>query len=389
MRYGNSRTCNFAILLVSLVLILFLISSLYKRSKERNPFRLNHLFERVCPETGPESAAPKNHVTLSAAIEKAVLRIRSRNDHAVIVSTTVNKEAAKENLLFFMESLLLLNPPMLFDTIIFCLDNWSCNKCAALHLDPQLCLYMDLGVSEESLAPLLGSKDFNARSYWRLTYGRVFATLRIHSQGVSVLPVDVDAVFLMNPFASTEEISEQPHSIAAVIDSKPFQLHTSDPSLLINGGFLYFPATNPKSAISTNNVLQKIWRQSCIASNEQLVTTEVLKELYNTTSPSDQSRPRILSHEKYLNFCSSPCGTSKFRDILSIEDLHALEKDMQNKTEFKLCEKENRRKWVFFHAACTKWPDGKSKNIAKSKGAVQKAVLQWVQESRVGTKGTT
>jgi hypothetical protein len=384
MKSSTIRACAyFAIIVFSLLLSCFVITPLYQRRKEKNPFRRNHVFERVCPETGSESAAPKNHAALSAAIATAVLRIQSRNKNSVIISSTVNKEAAKENMIHFMESLLLLTPPMLFNTIIFCLDKWSCHKCAALHLDPALCLYMDLGVSEESLAPLLGSKEFSNRSYWRLTYGRVFTTLRIHSQGVSVLPVDVDAVFLNNPFAATEEISERPDSIAAVIDSIPFELSTGDTSLLINGGFLYFPATTPKASITTNNVLQKIWSQSCMAENEQVVTTHVLKELYNTTSASDPTRPRILNHEKYLNFCNLPCGSNefKFNEILSLDDLHTFEKNMHNRTEFKLCAKENRKKWVFFHAACIKWHDGHGRNLAKHKGKVQQAILQWVRES--------
>lgn len=336
-------------------------------------------FKMVCPETGRSSAAPNNHIALSAAIEKAVYRIRSRNSNAVVVCTTVNKKAAEENLPYFLESLLLVKPPLSNDTIVFCLDGGACSKCAGLHVDPELCLYMNLGVSEESLAP---SPDYIGASYWKLTYGRVFATLRIHNEGVSVLPVDVDAVFLINPFSVSEEISEKPDSIAGVIDSRPFQLSTDDKRSLVNGGFLYFPATNPQSAIATNKVLQNIWKKSCHGGNEQFVTTQVLKEVYNFTSTSDSRRPRILSEEKYLSFCSHPCGWDGFSDITSIEDLHSLEKKMLNKPEFKLCSKEYRKKWVYFHAACTTWPEGQSKNLSRAKGNVQKAILQWVQESR-------
>lgn len=339
----------------------------------------NHSLKTVCPETGINSAAPTNHLALSAAIEKAVHRIRSRNSDAVIVSTTVNKKAAEENLPHFLESLFLVEPPLSNDTIVFCLDEWACNKCSELHVDPELCLYMNLEVSQESLAP---GSDFIGSSYWKLTYGRVFTTLRIHNEGVSVLPVDVDGVFLINPFSLSEEISEKPDSIAGVIDSRPFQLSTGDKSALVNGGFLYFPATNPRSAIATSKVLQDIWKKSCLGGNEQEVTSQVLKELYNSTSSSDPRRPRILSHEKYLSFCSIPCGWDGFSEIASIEDLHSLEIKMLDKKEFKLCLKEYRRKWVYFHAACATWPDGQSKNLSKAKGYVQKAILKWVQESR-------
>ena len=351
------------------------------KSHPPNPFRRRAFFERVCPESGPDSAAPLNHASLSTEISKAVARIIKRDRNAVVVSTTVNKKAAKENLPHFLQSLTLVTPPMIQNTIVFCLDKWSCDKCAILHTDPNLCLFMNLGVSEGSLAPELGSKDFKARSYWRLTYGRVFATLKIHSEGVSVLPLDADAVLLLNPFASSEEISEKPDSIAAVIDSVPFEFSSPNAGLLLNGGFLYFPATNPRSAILTNAVIRDIWKQSCTAQDEQRVTTAVLKELYNrTVGTVDQ--PRILDSKKYKSFCSSKCGTSKFRQITSIGDLHNLEKEMEGVSDFKECTKEYRKKWVFFHAACTAWPDMKSVDLAKAKGAVQVAIMEWVREAR-------
>jgi Nucleotide-diphospho-sugar transferase len=369
------RGVYFAVPIFTVVILLshyFGVQNFFS-SQEYNPLEI------VCPETGKRSAAPNNHIALSAAIEEAVHRIRSRNSNAVIVSTTVNKKAAEENLPHFLESLTLVKPPLSNDTIIFCLDEWACSKCSELHVDPELCLFMNLEVSEESLAP---SSDLIGASYWKLTYGRVFATLRIHSEGVSVLPVDVDAVFLINPFSLSEEISEKPDSIAGVIDTRPFELSIDDKSALLNGGFLYFPSTNTRSAIATSKVLQNIWKKSCHGGNEQFVTSQVLKELYNSTTSSDPRRPRILSHEKYLSFCSKPCGWEGFSEITSIEDLHSLEKKMLNKPEFKLCSKENRKKWVYFHAACTTWPQGQSMNLSRAKGHVQKAILQWVQESR-------
>jgi hypothetical protein len=38
---------------------------------------------------------------------------------------------------------------------------------------------------------------------------------------------------------------------------------------------------------------------------------------------------------------------------------------------------------VYFHAACTKWPDGKSIDLSKAKGNVQRAIIAWVKESKV------
>lgn len=371
-----------AIFFGSFISIYLFFSPLLSISHQPNPFRHRPFYERVCPESGPDSAAPLNQASLSMEISKAVARITERDRNAVVVSTAINKEAAKENLPHFLRSLTLVTPPMIQNAIVFCLDKWSCDKCAILHTDPSLCLFMNLGVSEGSLAPQLGSRDFKARSYWRLTYGRVFATLKIHSEGVSVLPVDVDAVMLLNPFASSEEIPEKPDSIAALIDTVPFEFSSPNTGLLLNGGFLYFPATNPRSAILTNEVIRDIWKESCTAQNEQLVTTTVLKELYNKTIGTTMDQPRILDYMKYKSFCSTKCGTSKFRRITSIEDLHNLEKEMEGAPDFKECTKEHRKKWVFFHAACTAWPDMKSDDLAKAKGAVQVAIMEWVKEAR-------
>ena len=356
------------------------------------PFRRNELFRRYCPETGPDSAAPSNDIDVSAAIVKAVQHIRSRNSNAVIVCTTVNGEAAIQNLPSFLLSLAEIKPPLSLDTIVFCLDEVSLTQCSKLHADPTLCLFMDMGVSGGDLIPHLMVKeandyvqasDFRTRSYWRLTYGRVFATIAIHNEGVSVLPVDVDAVFLTNPFVDSEEISRHPDSVAGVVDSRYFNLNTTDEGLLINGGFLYFPSTTAKSALISNKVLQNIWKQNCIAKNEQLVTSAVIKELSRSLPSGDHYAPQLLSGEKYLNFCHFKCGTGdEFRRIKSLDDLHKLEEKFQNNPDFKYCTKPYRKQWVFFHAACAAWPNHKGLGMAKAKGDVQKAIVEWVKESR-------
>ena len=356
------------------------------------PFRRNELFRRYCPETGPDSAAPSNDVDVSAAIVKAVQHIRSRNSNAIIVCTTVNQEAAIQNLPSFLLSLAEIKPPLSLDTIVFCLDEVSISQCSKLHADPTLCLSMDMGVSGADLIPhllvkgtnnLVQASDFRTRSYWRLTYGRVFATLAIHNEGISVLPVDADAVFLTNPFVDSEEISRHPDSVAGVVDSRYFNLNTTDEGLLINGGFLYFPSTTAKSALISNKVLQNIWKQNCIAKNEQLVTSSVIKDLYKSLPPGDHYAPQLLSGEKYLNFCHFKCGTGdEFSHIKSLDDLHKLEEKFQNNPDFKYCTKPYRKQWVYFHAACTAWPNLKGLGMAKAKGDVQKAIMEWVKESR-------
>jgi Nucleotide-diphospho-sugar transferase len=347
------------------------------------PFQMKDIYEKQCPGTGPNSTAPSNDVDISAAIAKAVKHIRKRNSNAIIVSTTVNQEAAIQNLPSFLLSLAQIEPPLSLDTIVFCLDEASLTKCRNHHADPTLCIFMDMGISEGDLVPhLTTGKDFRVKSYWRLTYGRVFATLAIHNEGVSVLPVDVDAVFLKNPFITTEDISRHPDSIAGVVDSRSFDLNTTDENLLMNGGFLFFPSTNVKSTQISHKVLQTIWSQNCLKTNEQIVTSNVIKSLYGSLPSGDPYAPQLLSPEKYLNFCHARCGTDEFAKIKSLEDLHILEKELENNPEFRVCTKAYRKNWVFFHAACTTWPNDKGLGMAKAKGDVQRAILEWVKESR-------
>ena len=392
-RKGSGRYLSSAAFLASVGVVFFVMWGLYgwlgfsTYTSTSNPFKRKRVYERVCPETGEGSAAPLNHRALQDAVPKAValitgkLRSRMQDEVIVVLSTTVNREAALHNLPPFLESLQTVVPPLIEQTIVFCLDEASCTQCAALHREPRLCLRMDLGVSSDSLAPVPLGKDFNTRSYWRLTYGRVYATLLIHNEGVNVLSVDVDAVFLKNPFARGEEIPREPHRIAGVVDSKPFDLATTDKNLMLNGGFLYFPATSPKVAIATNKAIQDIWRQSCTQTNEQLVTSEVIKALYRSKDKGDPLQPRILSPEQYRNFCNTKCGGEMaLAEVRSVDDLRALEERAKDDPSFKPCVRERRRGWVFFHAACTAWPGGQSTDLAKAKGDVQRAMLMWVKD---------
>jgi hypothetical protein len=382
IRKSTHRGAIWLILWILSLVFFFVFGPFIFSKGKSNPFRRRHIYERVCPETGKNSAAPLNFQDLSISIPRAVNKIQLHRKNAVIISTTANKEAANYNLPYLFESLASLKPPLINSTIVFCLDKWSCEKCKSLHVDSELCIYMDLGISSESLAPVSGGKDFKARSYWRLTYGRVYATLKIHNEGVSVLPIDADALFFKNPFTS-EEVLQFPDKIAGVIDDQPVDLSNNTQSTFLNGGLLYFPATTTKSAILTNNVLKDIWKQSCIEQNEQLVTTGVIRNLSRSLPLDDPYMPRILNVDKYLNFCSNPCGSLDFREITSLNHLHLLEGKMKGKPEFKLCTKAYRKDWVYFHAACTKWPDGKSIDLSKAKGDVQRAIIAWVKESKL------
>lgn len=396
IRWTLRTRCFGAVILLSSVSIIIFFQA-FTSNGESNPFKRKRVYERICPETGEGSAAPLNFAALDDEIRNAVglingkIRSRMNGDEVLaIISTTVNKEAARHNLPPFLESLKTIEPPLIDQTIVFCLDAWAREQCETLHVDPKLCLYMNLGVSEESLAPVVvgldgkpiaSGKDFNTRSYWRLTYGRVYTTLRIHDEGVNVLPVDADSVFLKNPLSLGEEIPSEPQRIAGVIDTKPFDLSTTDGQSMLNGGFLYFPATTPKVAIATNKVIRDIWKQSCVQQNEQLVTSNVIKEYYSNKAKGDPLRPRILSIEKYRNFCNTNCGTGqKFESVQSLSDLVALEKEFKENVDFKPCSEERRRGWVYFHAACTFRPEGGSVGLVETKGKIQQAMLLWARQ---------
>ena len=211
----NVRQMIYGLMGFCVCLVVFIVYHLSRSADNPNPFKRKRVYERVCPQDGEGSAAPLNYAILLDNISEAVssinrkLRSRLKTDETIaILSTAVNEEAAKHNLPIFLESLKFVEPSLIDQTIIFCLDDPACKQCQRLHNDPTLCLYMNLGVSGESLAPVPHGKDFNSRSYWRLTYGRVYTTLMIHNEGVNVLPVDVDSVFLRNPFSLGEEITQ-------------------------------------------------------------------------------------------------------------------------------------------------------------------------------------
>jgi len=352
---------------------------------------------RLRCEPGSE-ASPLNRFELDEALSD---RVANHVDgSAVVLYTSVNAEAALHNLPPFLESLAKVEPPLINSTIVLCLDVVACSRCALLHHRPSLCVRMDLGISDGSLAP--GGNDAIDRDYWRLTFGRVYATLKIHALGKSVLPLDVDSVMLKNPFTSDNALGKRPNDLAATLDVHPFSFQVNHKETMkrlngslamLNGGFLYFPATSPSIWKRTGEILKKIWSYSCKPkSNEQWITTKTLREVYEEERKNPNKKraaneaplfdPQILPKEQYPSFCNTNCGSTMFAATTSLAELEALEKLHTGKASFHTCEAKTRRNWVFFHAACITWPEDQKAQIAKAKGLVQRAILLWVAQSR-------
>ncbi len=187
-----------------------------------------------CPLSGIHSSAPRN-VDFDVKLAASLLSLK-KHGHQSFLCTTVNKEAAIHNMPPFIASISSISHTLLSTLIVFCLDEYACNMCIEVHSSDR-CIFMDLGTSTESLAP--GSNTALSDDYWRVTYGRVYATMSVHSHNVNVLAVDVDAVFLQDPFAPGNGIHERPNDIAVVSDTHPFTFSYNDKQG-INGGFIYF-----------------------------------------------------------------------------------------------------------------------------------------------------
>lgn len=170
----------------------------------------------------------------------------------------MNNVAAKNNLPIFLESCVRTSPPIA-NIVIFCLDIDACHQCAQLH-NAQHCIFMNLGISGNSLAP--GGTDLLDRDYWHLTFGRMYANMMLHRLGVNFIAVDVDSVFLQNPFTPGNGIAERPNDIAVVSDVKPFTFKFGDKAS-INGGFIYFPGENPEGAKYSTQLLEAVWKKNC------------------------------------------------------------------------------------------------------------------------------
>lgn len=364
---------------------------------------------KTCTTNGPGSLAPLNEKKFLKDLQTALRFIQSGSTEANqqfssnVVTSCINNEAAIHNFPLFIKSAASVKPNLTSSLIIFCLDSASCHICRKSLTVPQ-CVFMNLGVHTDSLVP--GGTDQSNRDYWRLTFGRVFASWSLLKLGINIIPVDVDAIFLQNPFILGNGIYERPNDIAVVSDIKPFTFKYGDKAP-INGGFLYFPGINKNALHYSRELLDRLWAKNCEPMrNEQLVTSSLLRWMtrkYSSSKGSSGFHPHMLSREKYLNFCSTDCGTGQeFKSIRSYDDLLRMEQRMNSShsqpgnnnhntnsssnnissnTNGEECSRLGRRKWVYFHAACLYMDDIDKSAVAKVKGDIQAAVYKWVMES--------
>lgn len=330
----------------------------------------------TCPVDGPNSSAPLNLVQFNSNVEEVVRYLTSQSI-STVVCTSINEEAAKYNFIPFLDSVSTVSPSLNNRLVIFCLDRSALELCHLKHNAKQ-CIFMDLGISGNSLAP--GGNDKSNNDYWRLTFGRVYATIALHKQNVNVLAVDVDAVFLQNPFNQGNGIYEAPNDVAVVSDIAPFTFKYGS-KVPINGGFLYFPGVDPVARKFSREILDKIWEKNCMPQkNEQLVTSSVLRFMSRKYAKNDRYNPHMLPASQYHNFCSTDCGTGlEFSSILSLQDLHSMDQKMSGNPKY-TCDATARNSWVYFHAACLNKEHQTKDNVARAKGMIQSAVYQWVKE---------
>ena len=342
----------------------------------------------ACPLSGPQSSAPLNEKEFLRHLDDGIDYLKEINQQhkrfdGNVISTCINEEAAIHNFPIFLDSLANVQPPLTQSLLVFCLDENACKICHDLGLNRLQCIFMDLGVAGNSLAP--GGSDKQNNDYWRLTYGRVYATVALIRPGINTIPVDVDAIFLQNPFIVGNGIHERPEDIAVVSDIAPFTFQYGDKTP-INGGFLYFPGFTKESYQYSYDIINRIWSKNCYPkSNEQLVTSSVLRYYTKKYLKNPNFNPHMLSVNKYLNFCSTNCGTNlEFSSINNINDLLLLDQKYLNLTTYNDCSKIQRKKWVYFHAACLNKDVLLNKNdIAKAKGNIQKAIYTWVKETTI------
>lgn len=335
-----------------------------------------------CATSGPKSSAPLNEKEFKVNLDIGLESLEAYHNNVGnfdgnIVSTCINEEAARYNFPAFLLSTQTTQPPFNASLIIFTLDQAAHAICQAAILNTS-CVFMDLGIAGNSLAP--GGADQQNNDYWKLTYGRVYATKALVRAGINAVPVDVDAVFLQNPFAPGNGIAERPNDVAVVSDIAPFTFSYADKTP-INGGFLYFPGILSSSHAHSKEIVTRIWSKNCHPkSNEQLVTSSVLRYM-RRKYPTDLTRQAyMLPATQYLNFCSTNCGTGDdFSSIRSVDDLRAMEKKHGKNGNFTICSTEGRQKWVYFHAACLNKNNITKSDVARVKGSMQMSVYKWIK----------
>lgn len=375
--------------LIILLLVLYIFNFAYTTTKFTTIYLRDRKLIGVqkCSREGRLSGAPINHIEFAMNLHKAIL-ILLNEGHQNIVYTTANAAAATYNLEPFLISLSSVLPPMNRFTVIMCLDNEACSRCRQIHI-PYLCVYMNLGVGKGSLAPKIklsnGSHVIDTNNYWRLTFGRYYAPVLIMERfQVSVTSVDIDSIFLKNPFASGQVLYRNPN-IAVAADSAPYHIDIND-NTIINGGFFYLPALNWRSWKLSNEVVSRVWSFNCKPRNISFVNDQdIISLVLRNTLKYEKSKQRQfqithLPMKLYRNYCNTDCGGKYFKYAYTLKDLMSLEK---NKSSFNSseCGLEERKNWVFFHTCCIPWPENDHKKLALAKGLAQRGLYEWLQQS--------
>jgi len=310
---------------------------------------------------------PTNAVEVCTRVTDFVSKMTGRQ----AMYTIVNAEAARFNLPHFLSSLTRLEQKLADAPLVICTDDVACTLCRA---SGDTCILARWNVSQASLAPVQGAIG---EDYWKVMYGRHFISNCFIAAGSSVLAVDVDSVFFQNPFFS----GIAPDRLAVVRDSQVCDFgHSAD--CIFNMGLMYVPRGPLGLAM-----MKELWRNVCAVppgtgfwlEGEQKFVSSVLREISRVENHS----PVVLP-DTYLNLCFLDCGfKNQFQRAQNIQDLLAIEEGGNNNPQnFSACTAASLRTWVFFHACCLAWPHGEASELARGKGASQRAFLHWIQLHR-------
>jgi hypothetical protein len=370
----------------------------------------SRLVGNICPDRGPGSSAPLDVVELAHKLPIVLKNMNTATEtiHArlatndlplsltssssrlqrfltltsqTVITTTVNSAATVHNLPRFLLTLQAVRPAVDHRLIVFCLDDEACDHCAAMLHNALRCVRTDFGVDSSSLAPKPEDPS-SSLQYFRVTFGRLYMTRLLAQLGVNVLPVDVDAVFLQNPFLPGNGLFEQPEDIAVVSDVKPFRIDVRD-KVPINGGFIFFPSSlKSRNRIFAKELLNSVWSRNCDpTSNEQLLLSSELRKMHRKYRGLKEFRPHMLSADKYLNLCSAQCGmATAMRNIKSLADMQSIAEQMRDNPQFQQCSHNGAKKWVYFHVACVNISAVAAKDVSLLKGNLQDVFSKWASE---------
>ena len=309
-----------------------------------------------------------------------------------MVYSMVNHDAARFNLPPFLASMRVMKPETPRpEVLVACLDSAACATCRKQNAS---CVFLDLGLKETQGIQRNRTDDAAIRGYWRVCNTRDFITRALLRMNISVLSVDVDAVFLANPLADLGTTPGVVRDIAPFAFGKsPFQAPNGDRLAFrfarwqINGGFAYYPASGGGLAI-----VDRLYRYLCtwprdaqgdLREGIQAVMTRVFLEHYTAASVSGLPLPKVLPDDRYLNLCHLDCGSHaanrRARMALMVAELNALDADYSGTPGYEGCEPFARSRWIFMHTTC----QHRVQNGTKSelKGQAQSAFSAWAHQA--------